>query len=127
MTRSLRNRQNGVTLIGWIFLLAPLAVVGYAGIRLVPAYLNYTKVAGALDAVKKEYSGGDAATISRQIIRESIAKRFNINAVYSPDLDEVEITKDGQGWTMTANYEHVIPLFYNMSILLKIEKSATIN
>jgi hypothetical protein len=35
------RKQRGVTTIGWIFLLAPVAVVLYAGIRVAPEYLNY--------------------------------------------------------------------------------------
>jgi hypothetical protein len=45
----MRNRQLGVTAIGWLFLLTPLAIVVYAGIRLAPVYLNYMKVAKAMD------------------------------------------------------------------------------
>ena len=38
------RRQRGVTMIGWIFLLIPVALVLYAGIRVGPEYLNYYKV-----------------------------------------------------------------------------------
>ncbi len=47
----MRNRQVGVTAIGWLFLLTPVAIVVYAGIRLAPVYLNYMKVAKAKDQV----------------------------------------------------------------------------
>ena len=128
MQRSLRRRQRGVTFIGWVFLLTPLALVGYAGVRVIPAYLNYTKVARALESVKKEYgSSGDARALSRNLIRESLGKRFNIDMIYSPDLDEVTITREGDGWTLTADYELQVPLFYNASLLLKFQKSVTLN
>ena len=42
------RKQRGVTMIGWIFLLAPMAVVLYAGIRVGPEYLNYYKVLTAM-------------------------------------------------------------------------------
>ena len=42
------RRQRGVTTIGWIFLLVPVALVFYAGIRVGPEYLNYYKVVTAL-------------------------------------------------------------------------------
>src|SRR5882724_2623060 len=41
---AMRNRQQGITSIGWLVLLAPFAIVLYAGIRLAPLYLNYMKV-----------------------------------------------------------------------------------
>jgi len=47
----MRHRQRGITFIGWIVLLIPVASVGYAGIRVVPVYLNYMKVAKALEQI----------------------------------------------------------------------------
>ena len=41
----MRQRQRGITFIGWIVLLIPVAIVGYALIRVAPVYLNYMKVA----------------------------------------------------------------------------------
>ena len=41
------RKQRGVTMIGWIFLLVPVAIVLYAGIRVAPEYLNYYKVVTA--------------------------------------------------------------------------------
>ena len=44
----MRHRQRGVTAIGWVFLLIPMAIVIYAGIRIGPIYLDYYKVVQAL-------------------------------------------------------------------------------
>jgi hypothetical protein len=127
MRRTLRERQQGVTFIGWILLLLPIALVGYAGIRVAPVYLNYTKVSRALDAVKKEYTGADAAVASRNLIREALGKRFDIDSIYSPKIDEVSIDRTAGGWQLSVDYEHEIPLFYNASLLLKFSKSVDVN
>src|SRR6516225_5797134 len=66
---SMRNRQVGVTAIGWLFLLTPVAIVVYAGIRLAPVYLNYMKVAKAMDQVGNELKAGG---VSAQSIRATI-------------------------------------------------------
>jgi hypothetical protein len=127
MRRTLLARQQGVTFIGWILLLLPIAVVGYAAIRVAPAYLNYTKVSRAFDAVQKEYAGADAAAASRALIREALGKRFDIDSIYSPKIDEVDITHTAGGWTLAVDYEHEIPLFYNASLLLKFSKTVNVN
>jgi Domain of unknown function (DUF4845) len=127
MMQTLRNRQRGVTFIGWVFLLTPLALVGYAAMRVAPVYLNYTKVARAFEAVKKEYSGGEAANASRAAVMEALGKRFNIDYIYSPDLKDVEFLRQGTSWHLGVEYEHEVPLFYNLSLLLKFEKSVDLN
>src|SRR6185312_17300410 len=40
----MRRYQRGVTFIGWVILMVPMALVFYAGVRLTPVYLNYMKV-----------------------------------------------------------------------------------
>lgn len=127
MKRTLRNRQLGVTFIGWMLLLLPTVLVGYAAMRVGPAYLNYTKVSRAFDAVQKEYTGADAAAASRNLIREALGKRFDIDSIYSPKIDEVSIDRTAGGWTLAVDYEHEIPLFYNASLLLKFSKTANLN
>jgi len=62
---AMRNRQQGITAIGWLVLLTPFAIVLYAGIRLAPLYLNYLKVVRAIDVAAEQRqewqrrSGGD--------------------------------------------------------------------
>ncbi len=52
-------RQKGITFIGWLILLVPVAIVGYAGIRLAPMYLNYMKVAKAMKQIAAEHAGDE--------------------------------------------------------------------
>ena len=87
----MRKKQRGVTLIGWIFLMIPLAIVGYAGIRLAPVYLNYMKVVRTLDQVKSEYKSGD--TGSRQAILNSIDKHFNVESVDYPSVKDLKVSR----------------------------------
>ncbi len=53
----MRNHQQGMTFIGLLFVLAMAGVIVYAGIRLAPLYLNYMKVAKAMDEVATEIKG----------------------------------------------------------------------
>ena len=94
----MRKKQRGVTLIGWLFLLAPLAVLIYVGIRTLPLYLNYMKVAKALNQVQVDYRSGGASPTS------------------------IQITKDGAGWLVEAAYEDEAPLFDNISLHIDFDK-----
>ena len=78
----MRNRQRGVTAIGWLILLTPFAIVIYAGIRLAPIYLNYMKVAKAMDQAGNEVKAGGANPTA---IKTAIDKHFEIDMVEYPE------------------------------------------
>jgi Domain of unknown function (DUF4845) len=120
---SMRSKQTGITLIGWIILLVPVAVCFYAGIRLAPVYLNYMKVARTLEQVKSEFKGGDANQAS---VRTAVEKHLNIESVDYPDIKDIKITRDGKTWTVTAAYDDQAPLFSNVFILVTFDKTVTL-
>jgi hypothetical protein len=119
----MRNRQRGVTFIGWLFLLTPLAVVIYAGIRLTPIYLNYMKVDKAMESAATELKGsGDPNSI-----RNSIDKHFEIDMVEYPTTKDMKITRaDGGGWLVESQYDDDAPLFGNVSLHVTFDKQVKI-
>lgn len=119
----MRNRQRGVTFIGWLFLLTPLAIVIYAGIRLAPVYLNYMKVARALDSVPSELKGSADPTS----IRNTIDKHFEIDMVDYPTTKDMKITRDaGGGWLVESQYDDDAPLFGNISMHVTFDKQVKV-
>lgn len=119
----MRNRQVGVTAIGWLFLLTPLAIVVYAGIRLAPVYLNYMKVAKAMDQAGNELKAGGA---NPQAIRTTIDKHFEIDMVDYPTTRDMKITKDGASWVVESQYDDDAPLFANLSLHVTFDKKVKI-
>ena len=120
----MRSKQTGITLIGWIILLVPVAICVYAGIRLTPIYLNYMKVARTLEQVKSEFKEGDAG--SAAVIRVAVEKHLNIESVDYPDIKDIKITRDGRSWIVSAAYDDQAPLFSNVFILVTFDKSVTL-
>jgi hypothetical protein len=116
---SMRNRQQGVTAIGWLILFTPFALVGYAGIRLAPVYLNYMKVVRAIDnAASSAKSGpGDATAI-----RTSIDRHFEIDMVEFPTIKDIQVRRDGGAWVIEAKYDDEAPLFGNVSLHVIFDK-----
>ena len=111
----MRNRQQGVTAIGWLVLLTPFAIVGYAGIRLAPLYLNYMKVVRAIDNAR---SGGDATAI-----RNAIDRHFEIDMVEYPTTKDIQIRREGKAWVIEAKYDDEAPLFGNLSLHVTFDKT----
>ena len=116
----MRNRQRGVTAIGWLFLLTPFAIVGYAGIRLLPLYLNYMKVTRALDQVASDFKGGGGDPTS---IRTTVDKHFEIDMVDFPTAKDLKITREGAGWLVEMAYDADAPLFSNISLHVTFDKT----
>ena len=116
------RRQRGVTLIGWLVLLVPLALVIYGGVRLVPVYLNYLNVSHTLDEVAGEYRSG---SVSVNEIRNAIAKHFEIDEVNYPTVQDIDVTRDGAGWHLEAAYYDYAPLFGSISLQVKFDKTVT--
>ncbi|HNR23657.1 MAG TPA: DUF4845 domain-containing protein [Steroidobacteraceae bacterium] len=121
----MRARQTGITFIGWLFILVPIALVGYSAIRLTPVMLNYMKVAQALDRTATQLASDD--TLTARSIRVALEKQFDIDSINNPNVREIEITKDGAAWIMRARYDGYAPLFANASILIEFDKVSTID
>jgi hypothetical protein len=120
----MRSRQAGITFIGWVFLLVPFAIVGYAVIRLTPVYLNAMKVSKVLKQTASENKGDSA--LSPVAVRNSIEKRFDIEGVNHPKVSDVQVTRPGNIWTLSVNYEDQVPMFAGISLLVHFEDSAVV-
>jgi Domain of unknown function (DUF4845) len=119
------RRQRGVTTIGWIFLLVPVALVFYAGIRIGPEYLNYYKVMTALKETATKLKSDE--TLTAKSIYYAIEKRFDTGYIDSPKPEEIEITKGENGWEMTADYEPTVPFMGNLYLTMQFNKTVVIN
>jgi hypothetical protein len=121
---SMRSKQTGVTLIGWVILLAPVAICLYAGIRLTPVYLNYMKVAKTLEQLKSDFKGSDPG--SPDAIRRTAQKHFDVESVDYPETKDLKVTREGKSWNVSVAYDDQAPLFANIFILVTFDKSVTL-
>jgi hypothetical protein len=119
----MRQRERGATFLGIVVILLILGSALYAGIRLVPVYLEYTKVARALEQVRDEYSSVDT---SSQQIRNSLERRWDVEDIHRIGWKEVDIKKTAEGFDVTADYQAEEPFVANVYLLAKFQKTVTI-
>ncbi|HEU4779610.1 MAG TPA: DUF4845 domain-containing protein [Steroidobacteraceae bacterium] len=119
------RKQRGVTMIGWIFLLTPMAVVLYAGIRVGPEYMNYYKVLTAMKETASQLKSDEA--LAPASIRNSLERRFDTGYIDEPTVAEIVVAKGDKGWSMTADYEKAVPMFGNLHLLMVFKKTVVIN
>jgi hypothetical protein len=120
----MRKAQAGVTFIGWLVLLIPVAIMGYAAIRLIPIYLNQMKVASAVKQAADE--ARTESTVSPAAVRAPIARRLDIESVQYPDMDHIRVARDGEEWIIETTYDQVVPLFGNIRLLVEFDQLVVI-
>lgn len=118
----MRTSQRGITFIGFLILAVFLGLFIYAGIRLVPVYLEYMNIAKSLDSLKTELT----VIESPQTIRVALDKRLFIDAVTGFTAADATIKRDGASWVVTADYDAPAPFIANVSFSVHFEKTVVL-
>ncbi len=111
--------QRGITLIGFIMLLAVIGVFLFVGFKLFPVYAEYYSAVTDLKASCKE---PDAPNASLQDMRNKLDRRFNISYVESINTaKDVKLIKEGDAKLINIKYEVRKPLIYNLDFVAKFD------
>jgi len=110
-----RHRQRGATFLGILIIGGILAIGVYAGIRLVPLYIENFAVRRAL--MQAANQGDD----SPAVIKRALEQRWVIEDIKSIDFSDVAITKDGAGTKIRANYRGEVPFIGNVSLVVDFD------
>ena len=119
----MKHRQRGMTFLGMVTILIILGAGLYGAIRLVPVYLDYTKVARALEQVRDEHSAIDT---NPQMIRNSLERRWDVEDIKGIGWKEIEIKRTNEGYEVRAPYDVERPFVANVYLLVKFDKSVVI-
>jgi len=120
----MRHTQRGITFIGWLLLLAPLVILLYAGMRLTPVYLNYMNVSKALSQVSSQAKSSSG--MSPVELRTSIEKNFDVQGIEHPTPKDIDVHREGEHMVAVADYEDVVPMFGNISLLVQFHKQVEV-
>jgi len=119
----MKHRQRGATFLGIVTILLILGTAGYAGIRLVPIYLDYMKIARSLEQVRDEHAQIDT---NPELIRRSLERRWDVEDATGISWKDVEVNKVADGFEIVADYEVEQQFLYNVYLLVKFNKSVTV-
>jgi hypothetical protein len=123
MKRSIRQRQRGMTFIGLLCILALCGVIGYAGIRLIPVYLNYMKIARTMDMTATEVKGDNPEPGA---IYRILDRHWQVEDPTAVAVKDIEITKDGTGVQMHVAYDDTVPYVGNVSLSVHFDKTVRV-
>ena len=118
----MRHRQRGITFIGLLIIMALVAIPVYAGIRLLPVYLNYFKLVRTMESTAVEFKGaGDEGGI-----RRSLERHWSIEDITAIDFKDIEIRKDDGVVTMHAAYKDEVPYIANVGLAVSFDKTVKV-
>ena len=118
-----KQQQRGATFLGGLIIAAILGMALYVVIRLYPAYWEYYEIVSSLNSVAKE-NGGGAAT--PQSLRSALDRKWSAGYVDTIKGSDVDVTKDGDGWDMTVDYQVERPFVGNISLLVSFNKTVKV-
>ena len=114
------KRQNGMTAIGWLIVLALIGFFVLLTLRMVPSYLEYYKVVSSLDSLEKETLDSPGA------IRKLLERRFDISYVESITPKDVVIRPSGTNFRVIADYDARKHIFANVDVVMSFHKEVLV-
>jgi len=118
-----RDRQKGMTLLGWLVVLGVIGVFAIAVLRVGPLYLEYYRVNSVLSSLPTEMQGGGK---TKQDIKSYISKRFNIEAVNVINSGDVKIERKGENFAVSVKYDARSAFIGNLDFIITFEKAVEV-
>ncbi len=113
------QKQRGLTLISWIFVLIIVAFCGMFAFAVVPMYAENMYVVKALKALAEP--NNNLSEMSNAEINKSLQKFYMINNVRSEGAQNIVIDRKSKNLLITIDYENRINLFYNIDIVTSFQ------
>ena len=120
---NVRNTK-GMTLLGFLIALSVVLFFAYAGMRIVPMYLEYHALGNALSKLENDPVSKD---MTPQKIKQSI--RSSLWASYASNnigMDDIHISKRSGGVTVRVAYEVRKPFLAQIDLIGSFEKSVVL-
>jgi hypothetical protein len=110
-----RQRQRGVSILGWLAILLLLGSVAMLVVRLGPHYIDFETIVSIVNALP----ANEVHTMDKATIRESLLKRFLINNIRDLNVNKVvDIDRRRETTVLTVHYERREHLLYNVDLVL---------
>jgi hypothetical protein len=111
----MRKGQQGLSLLGLIFIGFVLIFAALLLMKVTPPYLEYFAIKKAVVGIAAETRGRGA---SASDIRRRFDSRSAVDDFSSVKASDLEITKEGNDYVLTASYRREVPLFGNVGLFI---------
>jgi hypothetical protein len=118
------KRQRGFSLLGFILICVMAGMLGFAGLKLTPAYLEYLRVRQVLKDIKTQFDGQEASVVA---IRNALEKRLDVEAVETLQAKDFAVQKSANGLVVRSEYDRVVPYLFNVSLLVSFDEAVELS
>ena len=122
--RSMKSRQRGLTMFGFLFVAIVLVAVALLAMKLVPAYIEFFSVKNILTAMGQE---SELRSKSNAEIRTDFSKRADVAYVTVVKPQDLSIDRSGGVPVISADYEFRTQLVGNVSLVVDFSASSDPN
>jgi competence protein ComGC len=114
------KRQQGLTFISLVFVLAIVGFFVLLTLKIAPIYLDHSKVVNALKGLE---ATPDLISKSPDEIKLILSKRFSMNYVNAITYNDIKITKRSGYLKVQIAYEVVEKIMGNASVLVEFDNA----
>ena len=123
MEMSIR-KNDGLTLIGFLIVLVMVLFFAYAGMRVVPMYLEYHALVNAMDKLKNDPA---AKSMSPYKIKDSIQRSLWVSyASNNIGKEDIRISKKSDGINVRVAYEVREDFLGNIDIIASFDRTVVL-
>lgn len=112
------QKQKGISLSGLLVWSVILILIAISGLRIAPAYIEYSTIQKNLTAIVKDTN---SQNMDLNQIRLSFNRRAQIDHIRSINGQDIKINKENGRIVLSAEYTTKIPLIANLSLNIDFE------
>jgi hypothetical protein len=117
---AMKRKQGGLSLVGFLVVLAVVGFAAYVGMKLFPMYQEYYAVQSAMKGLANEPGIADMDPAK---VEDLFFRRLYINYSENVKPQDVKFERMDGGWKMMVNYEVRRPLVGNLDVVGKFDKT----
>ena len=117
----MKSKQSGITLIGFLFVLAIAGFFGFMAMKLVPSYIEFMGVTKAMNQVASSGVEGKSLDGLRHDLMFKMGFQYVDDATIKPK--DITVKRSGDSAELNVSYEKRVPFMYNIDFLMHFEKS----
>lgn len=111
----MRARQQGLSLLGLIFTGFVLIFAALLLMKVTPPYIEYFAIKKAVVSIANETRGRGASVSD---IRRRFDNRSAVDDINSVKASDLEVTKSGNDYVISASYRREVQLFGNVGLFI---------